>query len=491
MLWIKLTAILLVELLVVLLIVQAIVQLDRRVLRWLSWLTLLAGVTMTLKIVAEQFLESAVPDGAWESGGHWFSLRAPYPTFRILVGSLFLAFPAMLLLVGLGSLLRRSDQGLVIVRWPVSMRTTVRALGIAGLLLLATFVLSEVVVRSKLRALQGDMAALATEITPPDCAPEDNAYSLYTELAPLIQENDPDLELLLLGKISTSDDDRDDYLRRNASVAAQIRDAAQRSHYRAEIDWSQIDVLADYPDLDAFRECQKLLENEGQWALRHGNIDLGLANALALRRMAEQLTHDPRMMARMYAWVAERAATELIEHWLHLQQPTDTLVAALIRDDFDHCASLPAYIAWEEGETYDMLAKQYLGLADESAPPFALAIVAAVRFKDRFLYAGDDIQALPRFYRDMKQLAADWHGKKSNDSLRTMPDLDRFGGGEVASYYNRTYAMWRGHIDAEMQRRIADFAIRLAARQPLPEVREAEFDPHYCPANELPEHDKF
>jgi hypothetical protein len=215
----------------------------------------------------------------------------------------------------------------------------------------------------------------------------------------------------------------------------------------------------------------RLLGQEGRRALLDGNRERALANAVALRRIAEQLSEDPRGIAQALSGAAEHAADNVIEHFVYLHTPTAAEIAQLVRPGFEFHSHLPRHYTWEQAEHYHMLAQRYFGLVPDNDMPKLPGIGilhAAILARDRLLNAGDDVRALPQIFEEQKRRAAIPYGQPLTGNKQPMWLFEyRCGGGAIT---NSIHPVGWVPLRADMQRRLVDFALSIAQRGLVDEI---------------------
>lgn len=368
MLWFVLASILLIEVCIVIVLLQIISLSPRAWLRWLIWLLAiivsLAVFAAILSLIHSTLIHNK---GNWPRGQNEFSIRAPFQTFRLLLILSAAGIPAFLLVFGIVGLLRVKDGTFRLLSFGVSWRSSVIALLIAVALMMASLLCNDRLVRQKIAALDDESRRLAMTVQPEDCDDLKNGAEFLRSLKAspnsLSRKGlpDPREDIELLRR-----HDWQDYFSRNRDIAQQAREASSHPCWRLDADWLQPDVLGDFPDEHILFDCINLLHFQGRQDLLAGNVEPALANAIALRRIAERLLYDPRVVAHVAATSAEKSAFSLIEHLLFLYRPSPDDVAKLVQPEFKFRNSLENYCVRQQGAHYHALAQRYFGLLASS-----------------------------------------------------------------------------------------------------------------------------
>ncbi len=431
--WAILAVLLVLEASALLLVVQFLARWLWIWIRWLVWLLLvIASLVAADAAITKLNGRPVVTIGDWDAARELVRLDAPYPTLRLYVLSLVGAAPILLFSLGLLSLLRWKQGGLKVLAWPIGWQSSLTGLAISfGLLLVLLFENDNSVWR-KIQEMEQESRTLAQSVAPPPCTDEENAAPLFVELGAA--------EEISQTKLPDPTDDierlRSDawtkYLSRNRQRAEKIREAAARPRCRFDIEWSTADSLAEMPEIERARACIRLLYWEARRALLDGDHEKGLANAVALRRMAESLSEDPRMMAQLVATVAEQVAGNVLEHLLFVHKPTQEDLSQLVKTGFEFHKRLPAYCGRQQAEHYDFFVKLYSGRTGVASnhPLFQVPLVSsALHAQTRLLYAVDDYRALPRTFDEFRRRASVPYSEEIPDSRQSLWSFtQRLGG---------------------------------------------------------------
>jgi hypothetical protein len=468
--WLIVASILAVEGCLVVVVLQLLARWLWVWIRWPLWIVLVVASSLTaaatFDVVGDNLRHTIL--GGWHSEQDLLGFQAPYPTYRLFLLSSISAVPVLFVILGIASLLRWKSGGFQLLVWRASWRSSVVALGIASGVSLLVVTANDLWICTRIRAVDKESRLLAASSAPPICSNEENAASIYKEIGPLsdqLKENGlPDatdnVELLRSEHWS-------DYLSRNADLARRVREGSTRSRCRFEIDWSDPDPIAEHPELHDIGASIRLLYSQGRRALLDGDVKLGLDNAVALRRIAEQLNEDPRRLAQLLANTAEGLAGDAIEHLIYVHRPTPEEVTQLIRPGFEFRQSLNSATIRQQAEYYRMLAMAYFGLVvdpdDRKIPGFSL-MHAAVLTRNRLFYANDDLRALPLIFAEVKRRCAVPYGQPlegNNNALWFY--AYRCGGATIAKSMDPVvYSSITYHVRADMRRRLVDFALVLA-----------------------------
>lgn len=475
--WAILAALLVMEASAVLLVVQILARCFWVWVRWPLWLLLVAAsLAAADAAIARLSGHSIATTGDWEVIEKLARLDAPYPTLRLYVLSLVGAVPILLVLLGLFSLLRWKRNGLKLIVWPIGWQSSITGLAISfGLLLVLLFENDNSVWRT-IQAREKESGALAQSIAPAPCADDENAAPIFVELGAaqeISQKSLPD---------PADDIERlrgyewTEYFARNRELAEKIRQAAARPHCRFDTDGSQADSPAEPSEIERTRECMRLLYWEARRALLDGEVPKGLANAVALRRSAELLAQDPGTKTLLLATTAEHLAGEVVEHLLFVHQPTRHEILQLVNRNFEYHQHLPAYSVRQHAEHLEFFARRYSGQALDANDlplvnvPLALTVLRAQR---RLLYAADDDRALPPLFDEFRRRSAVPYGKAAPDE--TMADFaNRLGGAGVTdAALARVTSLAESIAQADMKRRLVDFALGVARKGLVDQVRSS------------------
>lgn len=477
--WAILAALLVMEASAVLLVVQILARCFWVWVRWPLWIVLVvASLAAADAAITRLSGQSVVATGDWEAAKQLVRLDAPYPTLRLYVVSLVGAAPVLLVLFGLLSLLRWKRNGLKLIVWPIGWQSSLTGLAISfGLLLVLLFENDNSVWRM-IQAREKESQTLAQSIAPAPCSDDENAAPIFVELGAakeISQKSLPDptddIERLHSG-------DWTEYLTRNRDLAEKIRQAASKPHCRFDIDRSKADSPTETSEIEHARECLRLLYWEARRALLDGNVPLGLANAVALRRSAELLAQDPGTKTLLLATAAEHLAGDVVEHLLFVHQPTRHEISQLVNHGFEFHKQLPANSVRQHAEQLELFAKRYSGQAIDANDlplvnvPLVLTVLRAER---RLLYAADDDRALPQLFDEFRRRTAVPYGKASANAKETMDDFtDRLGGAGVTdAALARVNTLAESLAQADMKRRLVDFALGVARKGLVDQVRSS------------------
>jgi len=484
--WVILALVLATEATIVVLLLQMLARWVWVWIRWPIWLGLIFLAFVAAGTVAEAWGRNAGSwNGKWDAAQDLLSFEALYPTYRLMSLSSLAGIPVWLLCLGVISLLRTKNGGLRMLVWSVSWKSSLVAFAAAIGLLAGALLVNDWRLCRGIRSLESQSRLLARRVAPPQCSQDQNSAPVFLDLAAFTEQlkerelPDPSDHLQVLRS-----DEWGEYLACNLDLADRIRAAAARPRCRFDIDWSDANPIADNPEFSILPLCLRLLYRQGERACFDGDIDLGLQNAVALRRIAEQLSEDPRFNSQILAHAAEWHAAKLIEHILFLHQPTPGEVARLVRPGFEFHKGLPAACVWQEAEHYRMLAMMYFGtvVKPEQQKRFGFRMIhSAVLARDRLLYAGDDLRAVPLEFTEIKRGSEVPYGSKSIPAAKP---AYRPGGAKISRAMESPIAML-GTVcyRADMRRRLADFALQTAQRDLVGQMLAGAPDDIIPPAN--------
>jgi hypothetical protein len=483
--WLLLLSFIGIESFVALLVVKAIALLPRVWLRWSTWALLAIVSSFFLGIGAVGTVQVLLR--GW--GDDWraiFSCDSPFPTMRLLVLASGFAFPFFLTITGAVGLTRTRQEPRRPRVNPGDFRRPFTGLFVASLVFVALLIGNDIAACRSLRALTAAATARAFEVVPPACSPEQNAADYYQvphhqqeSFAQLPDQRFPDNLDELRNPAWTA------YLSANAVTADRVRSGTALGCCRFGTEWNNPSALADSPELHDVSRCATLLLAEGHRALLDGDDRLGFLNAMALRRLAEQVSRDPRALAQVLAAKCEACSASLLEHCLYVRRPTQEEVTSLIRPGFEFRAAMERSFAWQEAEACRGVCDTYLGEANDGEPagPRRYPVWLTANPVSRLLFAGDDLAAIPQLFSRLRGRAGSSYSavhspEESTQSLMHQTPrswLERTGLATSRAIPS-TMALFGVYYRADAARAAADFAILLTHETDVENLSPAEVD---------------
>lgn len=476
--WLVLLSLLAAEFFLALLLIKLLALLPSWWVRWPAW-----------SVLAAIAIAAAAGGLSAPYAAHWalkdretpiYSPELPFATARMYLIGVALGLPAFFVVAGLVGLFCRSKDEPVprARRWPAVRVWS--GLGFSLLLFLLAFLVTDWLICQKIRAIEARSKEVAASAAPPACAEAENAALLIAASMP------GEAPLKLLGDLP--DDIRQlkepkwtDFLAEHRQLARTVREAAERPCWRFQIDWSNASMIADTPD-DTFHAmyCARLLTAEGHAALLVGNADLAYANAIALRRLADHLSHDPRVVVQLSSFASNGMATALIEHALLVRSPTTEEHTALVARTFEFKERFAKSLTWTEAELYDAVAEMYVRQSSDDTldPPPGHGLVLAVNLAfSRVLYAEDDIYALPRAVARLRKYTSVTYADgvaRDFSHAPTTYELVESGGLVTEKLLLMQYAVISNSFRADAERRIADAGLFLSGHSKWESATPAE-----------------
>jgi hypothetical protein len=478
---------------IALLLLQWIIRWRWTWLRWVAWLAAAIVSSGAGLIVYPLVLSKFRPNDLWLTRQELLSLQAPYPTYRAYLFVVCASFAFFWIVLGLSSGLRRGDAGLKLIRREVSFwRSMQMALGV-GICLVLVAVINDRLICWRIRQLRDRGRELASSLTPPPCPPDQNAAAVYLTLGGQIDGAQQKLRLVDGNLLSLQSDECTKFFAENEEVAVKLRRAAALPHCRFDADFTNASILQEHPEFQQLNACIHFLFLQGHRALFDGDADQGIANIVALRQIARQLTEDPRESAFYAAISACNKTASLLEHLCYVRQPTEGEVARISANSDDLWNRLEKLFSWLEAKAYFGVADDYFGLAiDEKEKkfpglPLALPIELA---RMRMIYAPDDLRALPPIYpkiREFVRLSYDeLLGGAAKEREPLWRQVKRAGGGHLMNnWLDNDMIFFRSAQVVDMRQRLADFGLTMVQRNLAPAIRDRGAS-DVIPASERP-----
>jgi hypothetical protein len=189
-----------------------------------------------------------------------------------------------------------------------------------------------------------------------------------------------------------------------------------------------------------------------------------------MRRTAEHLSRDHRLIVVLLGFGFEGMACDLLERAINVRPPTAAEVRALKRPDFEYRPALQRIVDWCDAEQLSLTASSYLKGAD--APEGS--------FLARLLYARDDLSATPLNYQFWRKVAADPYPIPDPEETpagtwpRGYARVGEGGGLMTLLLLPAVFPLEDSTAQADTRRRLADYALDLT--QDLPDVSEAKLE---------------
>ena len=206
-----------------------------------------------------------------------------------------------------------------------------------------------------------------------------------------------------------------------------------------------------------------------------GDVELGFENAVALRRITDQLSEDPRETAQALARSADSRAADLVEHLLYVHRPSAEQVSRFVRPGVEFRSRTPDFCTRQQAEFYRMVAMKYFGQVvdpgDDELPGFRL-LLNVLLVRDRLLCAGDDLRAMPEIFAETKRRCEVPYGQPigGNNQALWFYAYRRGGASLTGLVDSAVFSPINGSVRADMRRRLADFAMRVAERGLVDEI---------------------
>jgi hypothetical protein len=421
------------------------------------------------------------------------SLQAPYPTYRAYLLVVCASFAFFWILLGLSSGLRRGNVGFRVMRLEISLWRSVQlALGVAMCLVLVA-VINDRVICWRIRQLRDRGRELASSLAPPPCPPDENAAAVYLAVGDQIDAPQRRLRLVDGKLLSLQSDACTQFFAEHEADAAKLRLAAALPHCRFDADFTNASILQEHPEFDQLNACIHFLFLQGHRALFDGDADQGIANIVALRQIARQLTEDPRESAFYAAASTANKAASLVEHLCYVRQPTEEEVARLRANSDDLWNRLDKLFTWLEAKAYFGVADDYFGLAidekEHKYPGFRLALAAELA-RMRMIYAPDDLRALPPIFPKIREYVRLSYEELLRGAATEREPLwrqvKRGGGGHIMNnWLDSDMHVFRLAQINDMRQRLADFGLTVVQRNLAPVIRDRGAS-EVIPASERP-----